>query len=897
MGSSKKQTVGYRYRLGMHMGICHGPVDSVREIRAGDRVAWTGNVTESSQISINAPELFGGDEREGGIVGATDVMMGEPTQGLNSYLLSKLGNPLPAFRGILSLVFRRGLITSNNPYVKAWQVRVRRILKGWHGGEAWYPEKAEVPLVERPEYTYDQLWKYKIEAPFSPADYSAAAYDDSAWDVGEGAFGSWIPPGSGLGIGTPVEGLIRRSIWLRRRVTGAVGEIRLDAYHDDGCQIWWNGSLLPLTSINYFTSTVTIPGELVTGNDVVAMKVTDGVPSGSTNIFAGLSITNLSSNLAGMNPAHIAYQCLTDPEWGMGYPASIIDDASFRAAADVFHAEGMGLCLKWAQQDSIQSFIQVVMDHAGAALAQDPRTGLFRLKPIRGDYDIDDLPVFGSEQGNVLQLESFERATYTEAINELTVTYVDQATGKDGSVTVQQLANVQAQGSVVSQSRDYTGLATIDLAARVAMRDLRSASSGLARVRMTCNREAWDLLPGDVIAFAWPDYGIAKIAMRVLRVDYGSLTSGAIRVEAAEDVFGLPAGSYVKAQPIGWEEPDLTPQPSPAITAFEVPYRELVGQLGAANAAALAPDAGYAAVAAVAPAGYSTNYELRTATSSTELEQAADGDWCPSATLAVIALQADTVLELDDAEPFAALTLWTALMLGDGGDAEIVRLDAIDTFANTITVGRGCCDTTPGAWPVGTRLWAFDEFAAGDPTEYVEGEVITAAVLSRTGTGLLDLALAPQDTFTMDSRAARPYAPGLLRIADGFSPAAAYPADRVGALTVSWAHRDRLLQQDKLIDASEASIGPEPGTTYTVRFYLGGVLNSTETGITGTSSTPYTLTGDGTARVEVVAVRDGLESWQPAAAEFAYLRTPASPRITDAGDTRITDSGERRILE
>lgn len=882
MGSSKKQTVGYRYRLGMHMGICHGPVDSVREIRAGDRTAWIGNVTESSQISINAPELFGGDEREGGIVGATDVMMGEPTQGLNTYLLSRLGNPLPAFRGILSLVFRRGLITSNNPYVKAWVVRVRRILQGWHGGEAWYPEKAVIALpVGQRQLVASQISLLASEAATTDVNgYTLSGFDPS--DI------ITVEQPSGLTYGG----------WSRWPADDSSGADGLP--WECSFAVTANGVGTQYLTTRYPNATAALAAAQaagpvsLTGASSYRFWLFDDILSNR----GGVSLrVYKSSPLQAMNPAHIAYQCLTDPEWGMGYPASIIDDASFRAAADVFHAEGMGLCLKWTQQDSIQSFIQVVMDHAGAALAQDPRTGLFRLKPIRGDYDIDELQLFGSEQGNVLQLESFERATYTEAINELTVTFVDQTTGKDGSVTVQQLANVQAQGSVVSQSRDYAGLATLDLAARVAMRDLRSASSGLARVRMTCNREAWDLLPGDVIAFAWPDYGIAKIAMRVLRVDYGSLTSGAIRVEAAEDVFGLPAGSYVRPQPIGWEEPDLTPQPSPAITAFEVPYRELVGQLGAANAAALAPDAGYAAVAAVAPAGYSTNYELRTATSSTELEQAAEGDWCPSATLSAIALQAETVLELDDAEPFAALTLGTALMLGDGGDAEIVRLDAIDTVANTITVGRGCCDTTPGAWPMGTRLWAFDEFASGDPTEYVDGEEITAAVLSRTGTGLLDVALAPQDTVTLASRAARPYAPGLLRIADTFSLAAAYPEERIGALTVSWAHRDRLLQQDKLIDAVEASIGPEPGTTYTVRYYVDDVLDETESGIAGTSSTPATLSANGTARVEVVAVRDGLESWQAAFAEFAYLTVPASPRITDAADIRIIDSGERRILE
>ena len=31
-GRSKAQTVGFRYSLGMHLALCHGPIDAIREI-------------------------------------------------------------------------------------------------------------------------------------------------------------------------------------------------------------------------------------------------------------------------------------------------------------------------------------------------------------------------------------------------------------------------------------------------------------------------------------------------------------------------------------------------------------------------------------------------------------------------------------------------------------------------------------------------------------------------------------------------------------------------------------------------------------------------------------------------------------------------------------------------
>ena len=142
-GSSKSQTVGYRYRMGLHLALCQGPVDAVQEIQMGDRTAW-GDADRGilpighglTSISINKPDLFGGDSHEGGVVGNIDVLAGGAGQGRNDYLMSRLGSAIPAFRGVLSLVARKILFAANNPYIKPWAVRVRRFTAGWHG-QAW----------------------------------------------------------------------------------------------------------------------------------------------------------------------------------------------------------------------------------------------------------------------------------------------------------------------------------------------------------------------------------------------------------------------------------------------------------------------------------------------------------------------------------------------------------------------------------------------------------------------------------------------------------------------------------------------------------------------------------------------------------------------------------------
>lgn len=145
MGKRSSVTVGFRYYFGLHMGVGLAEHDELVEIKVGDRSAWSGSVTDNASIYINAPNLFGGDDKEGGIAGTLDVMMGAPTQPVNSRLAAMLGGLVPAFRGITTCFFD-GLMCSMSAYPKPWKMRWRRSQKGWDG-PTWYPEKATIVLA------------------------------------------------------------------------------------------------------------------------------------------------------------------------------------------------------------------------------------------------------------------------------------------------------------------------------------------------------------------------------------------------------------------------------------------------------------------------------------------------------------------------------------------------------------------------------------------------------------------------------------------------------------------------------------------------------------------------------------------------------------------------------
>jgi hypothetical protein len=142
MGSGGKggsAVVGHRYYAGIHMIACHGPVDRVNRIIVGERVAWTGSQTTNGTLDINQPGLFGGDTREGGIVGAVDVMLGGNTQDRNAYLQSKIGADIPAYRRLFSLVLNQVQVSAINPYIKPWKPEVTRF-----PNPGWYAEKRAI---------------------------------------------------------------------------------------------------------------------------------------------------------------------------------------------------------------------------------------------------------------------------------------------------------------------------------------------------------------------------------------------------------------------------------------------------------------------------------------------------------------------------------------------------------------------------------------------------------------------------------------------------------------------------------------------------------------------------------------------------------------------------------
>jgi hypothetical protein len=88
--SSKKVTVGYKYFMGVQLGICHGPDVTLKQVWFDDDVAWEGAIKNGS-FEINKPELFGGEEKNGGVAGTVSFYNGDLAQSANAYLQRVVG--------------------------------------------------------------------------------------------------------------------------------------------------------------------------------------------------------------------------------------------------------------------------------------------------------------------------------------------------------------------------------------------------------------------------------------------------------------------------------------------------------------------------------------------------------------------------------------------------------------------------------------------------------------------------------------------------------------------------------------------------------------------------------------------------------------------------------------
>lgn len=908
-GKSKKQIIGYWYKWLAHFVFGKGPVDAVLELRAGGKTMWAGRATANTRLNINKPNLFGGVDQaggQGGVQTGIDLMFGGRTQGPNDYLRQVLGLKQTGHRRKLGMVLRGGRFGAFSSNPQTVSMKVERILADWPNDAPWYPEKAIIPIgltVSDAELgPTSNGWSYKVVAPGDGADYSSENIDASDWAVGASPFASSADHPYAGGAGFPAISNtmwpLSTNIWIRRKFHVAdVAAFGLTVFVDNYATVWVNGTLvLPRSgtvsgaSSAAFLHAVAVPANLLRkGENTIALL---GEDLGTYSYVAFKITTNGGTATNTMNPAHALYDSIVHPD-SQGQPSGSINDASFRAAADVLYDERFGICTVWEPaQETPKQFQDRIGDLIGGQVNQSRVDGLYYLDLVRDPTDDEyaALPIL--TESDVIEFEQQPNVT-AEDTTTIIGKWRDPTTKADYSTrAVESAAAIRARGSRVVETKERFEIPTEELCLRVCLRDLNLNVLPRSEFSLTCLRRVRSLRPCQLFRLQMPSEGIADVLLVLVKINHGTLKDGKIAIEAITNTAGLPRAVYLAPSDPPWQAPDTTATVPPAQVAMEAPYIDLVALLSAAELDALTDDVGYVATAAQSPAS-ATGYLLATSVDGSDYATSASPfEFVPTALASSAApLTSDVTLTEGVDLSTVAVGEWALW------DDEIVRIDAIDADAGTATLGRGCADTVPVAHLDGARIWFIGDRSGTDRTQYAGGDTVNAKVLTQTIDDLLDVDTATALPVAMDDRQARPYPPGQLRFDDALADGQAYPDGLVAALTTRWTHRDRITQADQLVDESAGSIGPEAGTTYTVSYYQPpGTLVHSEAGIAGTAAMPYTFPEDGQAQITVASERDGYTSLQAASHTFNYARV-SGYRVTESGDRRVTEAGDPRTLE
>lgn len=860
---SKETKVGTKYFYGFVL-VPLRQHDALLEIELNDKPAWRGGVGQG-RITIQKPNLFGGDEREGGFVGEVDVQDGNSEQAVNTYLQDAKSTLTSAMRGCVSLVFRRPYIGANTARLPSIRTKHRNfagISRGWNradeiivtnpkangafffvvvdlspgvrlasrghikGGLAGWARSLKgstnsikifgqnrkvvgdsIPLVVQEITRYNCTDQdYEDIAVFAEnLDYEGASQLTVNQADISGAPDFFSPSASGSNSFTfslrPRLTQTKESTSLGRRFI-----IFLNATGGTASDaiIASTGAAVGVIGMQ------TADGSYDGNTDLRAKDNTefDGVPEPQSDLATTEALQKLTSIWLDMNPAHIIRCLWTDPMRGGSVGEDEIGD-SFDTAADLYLEERLGLSCKFRGLDQADSDRVEVERHIDAMSFRSNRTGKIEIVSIRDDYIVDDLLTL--DTSIVKDWSGVGRPRRSETPNQLTVRYT-RRDGKTGSVTRTNVAGVRRAGRVIkAQTVDYLFCTTEALAVRLCLRDLRSVSSEMLTGTLPLSYLPEDIEPGSVVVLNNPTLGIDNVIARVTETRIGQYDNSEAVITIAED-------KYASTQPV--DIPD-TPDPGLVLAKAadprlvqEVSYFrgvQIIGQTSLDEELEEEPDLGRLLATGVKADANQLSATLALKVDTDLWDDLGLVDFQPYATL-VDNLSADPSVTTFTVSENASLSSIFAGDLAQLG-TEIIRIDDLTdnedgTF--TVTCGRGCLDGPP-AFHLAGSSFVLVEDAEPIGSEYIAGQSAEVKMLSRTGVDALDLNTAPSDTLTFASRAVRPYNVGNLKLAGSFTPGILS-----GAVTGTWTHRDRTLQTTPAVDDYLAdNIGPETGVAYT----------------------------------------------------------------------------------
>lgn len=576
-----------------------------------------------------------------------------------------------------------------------------------------------------------------------------------------------------------------------------------------------------------------------------------------------------------INGVHVIRECLTDSTWGLGISEALIDETSFLTAAQVCYDEGLAFAWYWDSETTVQDFINDVEKHIQVQTYRDRITDKYHLTLVRNITSTVGLVELN--ESNIDSVDNFSHKSIGELTYSVTVKFTDNATYKENSVTITDSSLFQRQGGGgKSLTTTYSGVASMEVAQKLAARDQWQSAVPVHTCNITCDRTAENLNIGDAFVLNWPEYLTAPIVMRVLSINLGSATKQAISIEATGDFFYAAAAVYNVLPGTSWVSPITAPVAVTTRLPNEAPYYLVATQKGDAFAQAVATTDMYMTMAAVSPSSDSISAGLWTNSGGAYVEHGVV-DFCCTALLTVATTRLDTTFTVGAVEDPELITVDHFIQVGN----ELAAVTSINYTGDTITsftVVRGVLDTVPETHSIGDRIMAWHNFYTSDEVTYLLGETVNIKLTTITPKGELAIASAPPDSIVMAGRLHMPYPPCNVKLSSVYWPLELRPP-----VAATWATRNRIQQTAGLIGFYTGNVTTEAGVTYS------GTMKRTDTmavldSFTAEAGTSHSLTAvyAGEVIVDIWAVRDGLDSFQHVTHTFILKGWDTLPATWDS---------------
>lgn len=323
----------------------------------------------------------------------------------------------------------------------------------------------------------------------------------------------------------------------------------------------WLANVLTLTVASHAVSVgqkVTLegfaPAKLNGQNKIVTATTSTTVSFASTNpgpvtTQGSIRATHPCYNSA--NPAAILWEIFTNKLWGRGMSPDSLDVASFRAAAQYFEANNIGMDFYLQTQNLISDAIDTIRTHVSAMVI--PVGGILRCVCLL-DRDNAYTPVIRLTSENVIDPE-FSRPDWVGTVNELRATFLNRLNNYQDEVCIaQDDGNLATIGRTNSAKVALPAFGCREVTDRMTRMILQQMAQPQATLKFTMNRFESRLVPGQFLMFVWTEWsaGPTTTFWRVVETaDTDDQDGAGIQITCTEDLYVTPVEGAAETFEIG----------------------------------------------------------------------------------------------------------------------------------------------------------------------------------------------------------------------------------------------------------------------------------------------------------------------------------------------------------